>query len=115
MHGCDKGASVCWREAWKISGGRSTLVQAGILVHFDRHLPTDREMPMPIYGYECNKCGRQFETLVRSSDTPSCPACESTDLTRQLSLIAPPAKGGGASEPVCMPGGCGMCPAQGRH
>ena len=49
---------------------------------------------MPIYGYDCNQCGRQFEKLVRSSDNaPSCPSCESTDLTRQLSLIADPAKG----------------------
>ena len=30
---------------------------------------------MPIYGYDCNKCGHEFETLVRSSETPSCPSC----------------------------------------
>jgi putative FmdB family regulatory protein len=23
---------------------------------------------MPIYGYDCNKCGHEFETLVRSSE-----------------------------------------------
>ena len=48
---------------------------------------------MPIYGYDCNKCGHEFETLVRSSDTPTCPSCGSADLTKQLSLIASPAKG----------------------
>jgi putative FmdB family regulatory protein len=56
---------------------------------------------MPIYGYECNACGREFQTLVRSSEAPSCPSCESTDLTRRLSLIAAPARmkrGGGKRE-----------------
>lgn len=69
---------------------------------------------MPIYGYDCNKCGHAFETLVRSSETPSCPSCDSTDLTRQLSLIAAPAKGGGGDAPMPMcdgAGGCGMCGA----
>ncbi len=65
---------------------------------------------MPLYGYECNTCGHQFEKLVRSSDTPACPSCESTDLTRQLSLIAAPSKGGNDA-PMCDgAGGCGSCP-----
>jgi len=66
---------------------------------------------MPIYGYECNECGQKFETLVRSSSqTPSCPSCESKDLTRQLSLIAAPAKSGGGDAPsACEMGGCGPC------
>lgn len=71
---------------------------------------------MPLYSYECNACGHQFETLVRSSDTPSCPSCGSVALTRQLSLIARPARGGGdtggaeALPPACDgAGGCGMC------
>ncbi len=68
---------------------------------------------MPIYGYDCNKCGREFQTLVRSSETPSCPSCESTDLTRQLSLIAAPAKSRGEAPPMCDgAGGCGRCPAR---
>ena len=49
---------------------------------------------MPIYGYDCSKCGHEFEALVRSSETSSCPSCESTDLTRHLSLIAAPVKSG---------------------
>ncbi len=48
---------------------------------------------MPIYGFSCNACKSVFETLVRSSDTPECPSCGSTDLTQQLSLIASPGKG----------------------
>jgi putative FmdB family regulatory protein len=69
---------------------------------------------MPIYGFDCNKCGHQFEKLVRSSETPACPSCNGTDLTRQLSLIAPPAKGGGGDHvhaPSCGGGGgCSDCP-----
>ncbi|MGZ9059761.1 MAG: FmdB family zinc ribbon protein [Burkholderiaceae bacterium] len=69
---------------------------------------------MPIYGYDCNKCGHEFETLDRSSETPSCPSCESADLTRHLSLIASPVKSG-RDAPMC-DGACscgmfspGMC------
>jgi putative FmdB family regulatory protein len=68
---------------------------------------------MPIYGYDCSACGHQFEKLVRSSDSaPTCPACESKDLKRQLSLIADPAKGGSnGGAPACESGGsCGSCP-----
>jgi len=68
---------------------------------------------MPIYGYDCSACGHQFEKLVRSSDSaPTCPACESKDLKRQLSLIADPAKGGtnSGARPCETGGGCGSCP-----
>lgn len=32
---------------------------------------------MPIYGYECGRCGHQFEVLQRVSDEPlrTCPEC----------------------------------------
>ncbi len=49
---------------------------------------------MPIYGYECKKCGSTFQTLVRSGETPECPSCGAVELEQQLSLIASPAKGG---------------------
>lgn len=49
---------------------------------------------MPIYGFHCDDCGSEFQTLVRSSEAAECPDCESTRLSRQLSLIARPAKGG---------------------
>jgi putative FmdB family regulatory protein len=64
---------------------------------------------MPIYGYVCNKCGHDFQTLVRSNETPSCPSCGEADLARQLSLIAVPAKSRN-DLPLCNgEGGCGMC------
>ncbi|MTW19278.1 zinc ribbon domain-containing protein [Rhodoplanes serenus] len=66
---------------------------------------------MPLYGYACKSCGHMFQTLVRSSDVPTCPACAGGDLEQQLSLIASPAKGGSDPEPVCAGGGggCGQC------
>ena len=41
---------------------------------------------MPIYEYTCDSCGEDFELLVRGSDTPSCPECQGTELTRRISL-----------------------------
>lgn len=79
---------------------------------------------MPIYGYHCDSCDKEFEALVSARETPQCPSCDSRKLTRLLSLIARPAKGGEAepaycsaarsgeappcaSGPCCMGGGCG--------
>jgi putative FmdB family regulatory protein len=74
---------------------------------------------MPIYAYACADCAHEFDTLVRSGETPVCPECGGARLDRQLSLIAKPASGGpsGARDaaPACaaMDGGqpCGQCPA----
>ncbi len=90
----------------------TTLAWTGFLKHSYHRFANDWELAMPLYGYDCNKCGHEFETLVRSSETPSCPSCESTDLTRQLSLIAAPSKSSG-DVPMCDgTGSCGMsCPS----
>jgi putative FmdB family regulatory protein len=74
---------------------------------------------MPIFAYRCRACGSQFQTLVRSGETPVCLACSSADLDQQLSLIAKPSKGGEASTEAdarcAAMGGCGCgegaCPA----
>jgi putative FmdB family regulatory protein len=42
---------------------------------------------MPLYAYRCNACEAEFELLVRSSDTPQCPACNSDKLTQLVSRI----------------------------
>ena len=69
---------------------------------------------MPIYGYQCKKCGETFQTLVRSGEEPSCPSCGTVELEQQLSLIAAPAKGGDNDAPVCANAGagpaCASCP-----
>lgn len=41
---------------------------------------------MPIFEYICQGCGEEFELLVRGATAPACPACESEDLEKQLSL-----------------------------
>jgi len=41
---------------------------------------------MPIYEYTCRECGLDFERLVLGGRTPTCPACESEELERRISL-----------------------------
>jgi putative FmdB family regulatory protein len=43
---------------------------------------------MPLYDFRCRTCGREFEGLVRGTDTPACPACEGHDLERLPSTFA---------------------------
>ena len=36
---------------------------------------------MPLYDYECRKCGHEFEVLIRpGSETPKCSSCGSEEL-----------------------------------
>jgi len=62
---------------------------------------------MPIYEYGCNKCGHEFETLVRSSTVPDCPNCHSTSLDKKLSTFA--TAGASAQEGPADVGPCGSC------
>jgi putative FmdB family regulatory protein len=62
---------------------------------------------MPLFEYVCRGCDAEFETLVRSSEEPECPACHSHDLERRLSVFA--AHSGGGAEPLSTAGGCGRC------
>ena len=62
---------------------------------------------MPIYEYACNKCGHEFETLVRSSTVPDCPSCRSTDLAKKLSVFA--TAGSTAESAAAAAGPCGAC------
>jgi len=43
---------------------------------------------MPIYEYACQKCGNEFELLVRGQDKAACPKCKSAKLEKKLSLPA---------------------------
>jgi putative FmdB family regulatory protein len=43
---------------------------------------------MPLYDYACQKCGQEFELLIRTGDTPTCASCGSTELERLLSAFA---------------------------
>ncbi len=61
---------------------------------------------MPIFEYRCDPCGHQFETLVRGAETPACPTCASTALTKQLSRFTASSR---APAPLPAPGSCGTC------
>lgn len=43
---------------------------------------------MPIYEYRCTACAHAFEALVRTGDTPTCPACGTANLERLISMFA---------------------------
>jgi putative FmdB family regulatory protein len=43
---------------------------------------------VPIFEYRCDSCQHEFETLVRTGDTPVCPKCAASGLTKLLSLPA---------------------------
>lgn len=63
---------------------------------------------MPIYEYECASCGREFETLVRtSSPPPECPGCSGTELRKKLSAFATIT--GTASANAELPASCQGC------
>ena len=52
---------------------------------------------MPIYEYECGKCGHQFEREQRMADPPikTCPECKSRKVSKLISRSSFVLKGGG--------------------
>ncbi len=52
---------------------------------------------MPIYEYECRRCGHDFETIQRFSDKPlrKCPECGKLSLRKKISAAAFHLKGTG--------------------
>jgi putative FmdB family regulatory protein len=67
---------------------------------------------VPIYEYACSRCGREFETLVRSDSVPQCPACGSQELAKKLSVFATANSTSHAqsAQPACM-----SCPHAGSR
>jgi putative FmdB family regulatory protein len=43
---------------------------------------------MPIYDYQCRRCGHEFEMLVLKGSVVACPSCQSDDLEQLLSGFA---------------------------
>jgi len=62
---------------------------------------------MPIYEYQCRKCSKDFEMLVRESSPAKCPECGGTDLHKKLSTFA--AITTSASSAGDIPAGCQGC------
>jgi putative FmdB family regulatory protein len=70
---------------------------------------------MPIYEYRCRDCGQSFERLVHGEQGVLCPACDSPDVARLLSLFGfksgqgfvASASGGSGGGCGCGRGGCG--------
>lgn len=58
---------------------------------------------MPIYEYSCNKCGKQFEVLIRKKgDEPAkCPSCGARGPRKILSSFAVSVQEHGASSSKC--------------
>ena len=50
---------------------------------------------MPIFEYQCKGCGCQFERLVFGQESPSCPDCESTNVSKLMSACGFVSKGAG--------------------
>jgi putative FmdB family regulatory protein len=46
-----------------------------------------REDTVPIYEFECRKCGTRFEELVPAGQTAPCPQCKSSEVQRRYSPI----------------------------
>ena len=68
---------------------------------------------MPIYEFHCEKCGRDSEILVRSTDwkNSECPHCGSGKLSKKFSTFASASAGGshaasGNGGGHCCGGGC---------
>lgn len=52
---------------------------------------------MPIYGYQCQACGHDFEVMQKINDPApdSCPSCGKSDVRKQLSAAGFQLKGKG--------------------
>ncbi|MGD0201494.1 MAG: zinc ribbon domain-containing protein [Bryobacteraceae bacterium] len=61
---------------------------------------------MPLYEYRCSACGETFEQLRRTQDADYglvCPACQSGEVQRLLSVFASRVAGAGARPPCGAP------------
>jgi putative FmdB family regulatory protein len=75
---------------------------------------------MPIYEFHCQKCQKDSEILVRSTEWKGakCPHCGSARIAKKLSVFASSVAGANqASAPACEggSGSCGSCCGGGPH
>ena len=79
-----------------------------------RHRSAAYTSRMPLYEYECSRCGSLFERLRGMHDAdPACPNCDSTHVMRRISVFAASTSGGvrnsGPAGSGCACGGGCMC------
>jgi len=46
---------------------------------------------MPLYEYQCNDCGEEFEKMLpfsQANQSPECPSCQGQDTRKKISTIA---------------------------
>jgi putative FmdB family regulatory protein len=68
---------------------------------------------MPIFEYQCRKCGAKFEKVVSSAENaPTCRECGSARVEKLPSVFA--VVGGSRSTAALEPGPCGACGAPRR-
>ncbi|HTY45268.1 MAG TPA: zinc ribbon domain-containing protein [Patescibacteria group bacterium] len=65
---------------------------------------------MPVYEYECIKCGLQFEHLVRSAqERVTCPGCCAADIRKRISNFAFKSKDSRGNITAASSSGCSGC------
>ena len=66
---------------------------------------------MPLFEYQCKKCGHRFEELQKGvpAKSPKCPKCASGKTERQLSTFSASVHEGGGSCDTCS-FSTGTCP-----
>ena len=71
---------------------------------------------MPIYEFECRKCGTRFEKLCGFSATDvNCAKCGETDVRKLMSMFSSVSKGSDRSSSSSSCGGCSKSSCSGCH
>jgi putative FmdB family regulatory protein len=72
-----------------------------------------REVIMPIFEYNCEQCGKQFEYLVFGKEEPECPECQSKQVCKLMSTCGFISKGsvGTPSKKSAGTSNCNSCSA----
>ena len=63
---------------------------------------------MPLFEYACQACDHHFEALVRGTDAPECPSCQSRSLERRQSVFAARTAGASSVSEIPVGGACGI-------
>lgn len=66
---------------------------------------------MPIFEYQCNKCGEDFEKLVFGNQKVTCPKCGSDDARKKFSTFGMSGvqNTGSSGCGSCSSGSCSTC------